>query len=89
MTIECLCSVKINNCNEIAVHPEANFYDCKYGNIRFFKVNPRPSERMKPIPGGANTLRVSNYRDNRMWIYYRGIEFISHRGNILKTEDYN
>ena len=90
--IKHLCSVKLRqdiSGLEIACHPEATHFICKSGQIHFYKVNPKPSKLMRKIPSGVNTMNFSSYRIYRGWINYGNIEFKSHQGNILKTENYN
>ena len=89
--IQHLCSVKLRHCSslEIACHPEATHFICESGRIRFYRVNPTPSESMREIPKGTNTMELHNYRRYRGWIDYGNIGFISHKGNILKIENYN
>jgi len=64
---------------EFAVHPEATHYSIKGKNIRFYRVNPRPTEKMEPIPRGSNTIQFPDYREFRHWISYGSPEFKGHR----------
>lgn len=73
---------------EIACHPEATHFSCESGEIKFYRVNPHPSSKMGDIPRGTNILEFANYRRYGGWIDYGTINFISHQGNILKTEHY-
>ena len=70
--IKHLCSVKLrqNFLVEIAYHPEATHFSCKSGRIMFYRVNPRPSEKMVEIPRGTNVLEFLSYRRYRGWIDY-------------------
>ncbi len=74
---------------EIACYPEATHFAYESGRIMFYRVNPKPTAKMHEIPNGTNVLRFVDYRRHYGWINYGDIEFISHRGNILKIENYN
>ena len=89
--IKHLCSVKLkqNSGLEIACHPEATHFICESGRVRFYRVTPQPSEKMHEIPRGTNTIQFDTYMEHRGWINYGDIEFKSHKGNILKIENYN
>jgi hypothetical protein len=97
MAIDFLCDLNIEPGIEIACHPEATHYSCRSRRIKFFRVNPHPGKKMKEIPKGTNTICIREYRehwregirDGRGWINYGITEFISHRGNILKAEEYS
>lgn len=87
-----LCSVKLRQDFgelEIACHPEATHITCKAGKAVFRRVNPRPIERMIEIPKGTNSIIFESYRRYHGWIDYGIMRFISHKGNILKIENYN
>jgi hypothetical protein len=67
---------------EFAVHPEATHYFVQSGKIRFYRVNPSPTEKMEIIPFGSNTMRFPTYRRNRFNINYGSPEFRGHRESI-------
>ena len=89
--IKTLCSINIEwQCGlEVACHPDATHFRCESGRIRFYRVNPKPSPKLHAIPPGTNVIQFNSYRRYYGWVDYGKMDFISHWGNILKTEDYN
>lgn len=88
MALDYLFKCVIEDEIEIAVHPEATHLRCEKGEIKQYKCNPMPLDSMRKIPKGSNTLKFINYFPSSKHIEYGRIQYISHRGNILKEERY-
>ena len=78
MAIRFQTSVLVEDGREIAVHPEATHYAIKGRKLLFYMANPRPTEKMRPIPRNINTMRFPDYRRHIHWIHYGKPEFSGH-----------
>ena len=84
MAIKHLDSIFIDDKEKIKFPEDSTHYRCKSGKIKFFKVNPTPSQSMEKRPEDAEYIYFKHYRRNFGNINYGETIFYNKEGNILK-----
>ena len=83
MALEFLVRHVIGICFRIKIPGGANYYNCKSGDVKFFKVNSDHPKNMKQIPENAREMYFLEYDDCGSF-YYGKPRFYDRQGKVLK-----